>query len=110
MTLILLITGILNLKESFSLGKEAMDSLFDISTPPEVKEKIKSIIKAMKLQLDFTNLFWQGFGWERRQRYGGKGPGGFCVYSKCGYKIEDQRGVLCSISICPNCKLHLHRE
>lgn len=44
--------GLYVIKESFSLGKEAMDSLLDVSAPPEVEEKIKSIIKEQRINLE----------------------------------------------------------
>jgi hypothetical protein len=168
------------IKESFSLGKEAVDSLLDVSAPPEIEKRIKEITKREginleslktqkkesvftanleinlpsnlkvqeatkiseklreKLMTEIKNLvyvaiqikshdletdfykpkvtfpgfgkFGRGFGWCHRRRYGGKGPGGFCVCSRCGYKIEHQRGIPCSTLTCPNCKINLKRE
>jgi len=43
--------GIYIVKESFSLGKEAIDSLLDVSAPPEVEEKIKEIAKSQGIEI-----------------------------------------------------------
>lgn len=165
--------GLYVIRESFSLGKEAMDSLLDVSAPPEVEEKIKSIIKEKGIDLEslktqkkgsvftanleinlpsnlkveeatkiseklrerlmreiknlsyvaiqikshevstgfFKPTFGPGFGWQRRWRFReGRGPGGWCVCPKCGYKIEHQRGVPCKTLICPNCRTPLKRQ
>jgi hypothetical protein len=65
----------------------------------------------------YKPAFGQGFGWQRRGIFKGKvkdadghGPGGYCVCSKCGYKIPHQRGVSCSALQCPNCKINLERK
>jgi len=171
--------GLYIVKESFSIGKEAIDSLLDVSAPPEIEEKIKEIAKSQgieisdlktqkkgsvftanleinlpknldvdtatkiseslreKLMKEIKNLvyvaiqikshevetgfykpvpgtlgfgrgFCRGFGWRRRFR--GRGPGGYCVCPKCGYRVEHQPGIPCSSLICPNCKIHLKRE
>jgi len=59
----------------------------------------------------------RGFGWQRRGKFKdtikeaqGKGPEGCCICSKCGYKIEHERGVPCSTIKCPKCKINLTRE
>jgi len=39
------------IKESFSIGKEAIDSLLDVSAPPEVEEKIKEIAKSQGIEI-----------------------------------------------------------
>jgi cation diffusion facilitator family transporter len=44
--------GLYIIKESFSLGKEAADSLLDVSAGPAVEEKIKSIVNQQKIELD----------------------------------------------------------
>jgi len=174
-----LFIGLYIIKESFSLGREAIDSLLDVSAGSEIDEKIKSIarfqnidISSLKTQkkgsvitanLDIklpsslsvekaTNIsdklreslmseignlqyvaiqirshevetgfykpgFGQGFGWRKKGRFKeeieeavGKGPGGYCVCPKCGYKIEHQRGVPCSSVQCPKCKINLERK
>jgi cation diffusion facilitator family transporter len=187
--------GLYIVKESFSIGKEAIDSLLDVSAPPEVEEKIKEIAKSQGIEIsdlktqkkgsvftanldinlsknlkvdeatkiseglrerlmkEIKNLvyvaiqikshevetgfyrpafrgfgFGQGFGWRRRGRFTpleskpltgfrgkieeaqGRGPGGYCVCKRCGYKVEHQPGVPCSSLICPNCKINLTRE
>lgn len=47
-----LLVGIYILKESLSLGKEATDSLLDVSAGPETEEKIKSIAKLQNIKID----------------------------------------------------------
>jgi len=171
--------GLYIIKESFSLGKEAVDSLLDVSAGEEIEEKIKTIAKTQNIEIsslktqkkgsvitanleiklpsnlsveeatktsdnlreklmeEIENLsyvaiqikshevetgfykpaFGRGFGWQRRGRFrgkveeaGGRGPGGFCVCPKCGYRVEHQSGVPCSTLTCPNCKILLRRE
>ena len=187
--LLALLIGLYIIKESFSLGKEAADSLLDASAGPEIEEKIKSIVKKENIELDSlktqkkgsaitanleiklpsnlnikeateisknlreklmkeienlsyvaiqiksheieTNFYkpdvspilrrgfgiGRGFGWQRRGRFkgeikgaAGRGPSGYCVCPKCGYKIPHQRGVPCSTLQCPNCKINLQRK
>jgi cation diffusion facilitator family transporter len=43
--------GLYIVKESFSIGKEAIDSLLDVSAPPEVEEKIKEIAKSQGIEI-----------------------------------------------------------
>lgn len=43
--------GLYIVKESFSIGKEAIDSLLDVSAPPEVEEKIKEIVKSHGIEI-----------------------------------------------------------
>jgi cation diffusion facilitator family transporter len=175
--------GIYIIKESFSLGKEAVDSLLDVSAGEEIENKIKSIAQAQRIMVDnlktqkkgavvtanleinlpdnlkveeatkisenlrqkllseIENLQYvaiqikshdletdfyrpafglglgRGFGWERQGKFKdkieeavGQGPGGYCVCSKCGYKIPHQRGIPCSTLQCPNCKVNLERK
>jgi len=181
--------GLYIIKESFSLGKEATDSLLDVSAGPEIEEKIRSIIKEQNIEIDslktqkkgsvvtanlgitlpknlsveeatkiseslreklmevVENLTYvaiqiksheletgfykptfgrfigrslgvgRGFGWQRRGKFkgqikeaSGKGPGGWCVCSKCGYKTPHQAGVPCSTLKCPNCGTTLGRK
>jgi len=170
--------GLYIIKESFSLGKEATDSLLDASAGPEIEGKIRAIaseqnieVNSLKTQkkgsaitanLEITlpknlsveeatkiaeslreklmekidNLsyvaiqikshevetgffkpgFGRGFGWQRRGKFkgkiekaSGKGPGGWCVCPKCGYKTAHQAGVPCSTLKCPNCGVSLER-
>jgi hypothetical protein len=65
----------------------------------------------------YKPVFGKGFGWQRRGRFkdeveeaAGKGPSGYCVCSKCGYKISHQSGVPCSDLECPKCHIKLTRE
>jgi cation diffusion facilitator family transporter len=184
--------GFYIIKESFSIGKEAVDSLLDVSAPSEIEEKIKEIAKSQGIEIsdlktqkkgsvftanleinlpknldvniatkiseslrkrlmeEIKNLVYvaiqiksheveagfyrptfglgKGLGWQRRGRFTpldskpltefkeeikeakGKGPVGFCVCPRCGYRVEHQRGVPCSTLICPNCKIPLKRE
>jgi cation diffusion facilitator family transporter len=44
--------GLYIIKESFSLGKEAVDSLLDVSAGSEIEEKIKSIVKERGIEID----------------------------------------------------------
>ena len=173
--------GFYIIKESFSIGKEAIDSLLDVSALPEVEEKIKEIAKSQGIEIsdlktqkkgsvftanleinlpknldvniatkiseslrkrlmeEIKNLvhvaiqikshevetgfyrptigLGKGLSWQRRERFKeeikeakGKGPVGFCVCPRCGYRVEHQRGVPCSTLICSNCKIPLKRE
>jgi len=177
--LLALLIGVYIIKESFSLGIEAVDSLLDVSAGEKIEEKIKTIIKeqniemsslktqkkgsattanlVIKLQsnlsveeatqisdrlreklmekiksLQYVSIqieshevstgfykpdFGKGFGWQRKGRFKGKiqeaigkGPSGYCVCLKCGYKIVHQRGVPCSSLKCPICDTNLERE
>jgi cation diffusion facilitator family transporter len=174
-----LLIGLYIIKESFSLGKEAVDSLLDVSAGKEIEEKIKAIAKNQKIVVEdlksqkkgsvitvnllinlpsdlkvkeatkisedlrgklmeeiknlsyvaiqikshevetgfYKPTFGRGFGWQRKGRFkkkieeaSGRGPGGYCVCPKCGYKITHQRGVPCSTVQCPNCKINLERK
>jgi cation diffusion facilitator family transporter len=178
-SLLALLIGLYIIKESFSLGREAVDSLLDVSAGEEIEEKIKSITKAQNIEMDslktqkkgsavtanleiklssnlsveeaakisnnlrekliqgietlqyvviqikshevetgfYKPIFGKGFGWQRRGRFkdqvegsAGKGPVGYCICSKCGYKIAHQRGVPCSSLKCPACNTNLERE
>jgi cation diffusion facilitator family transporter len=173
-----LFIGLYIIKESFSLGKEAVDSLLDVSAGEEMEEKIKSIsekenikIYSLKTQKkgsaitanleiilpsklsveDATKIsntlrekliqaiepleyvviqiasheietgfykpnFGHGFGWQKKGKFkdkiqeaSGKGPDGYCICEKCGYKFIHQRGVPCSSLKCPNCNINLKR-
>jgi hypothetical protein len=100
-------------------------------------EEIKNLvyvaiqIKSHEVETGFyrpTFGLGRGFGWQRRGRLTpldskpltgfkeeiregkGRGPVGFCVCPRCGYRVEHQRGVPCSTLICPNCKVPLKRE
>ncbi len=171
--------GLYIIKESFSLGKEAVDSLLDVSAGSEIEEKIKEIVKRENIEIDslktqkkgsaitanleiklpsnlsveeatktsdnlreklmkgienisyvaiqikshdietgfYKPAFGRGYGWQRRGRFKGevkeaigRGPGGFCICPKCGYRISHQRGMPCSTLQCPNCKINLSRK
>ncbi len=46
-----LIIGLYIIKESFSLGREAVDSLLDVSADEETEEKIKSLARANNIEI-----------------------------------------------------------
>ncbi|MDD4990483.1 MAG: cation diffusion facilitator family transporter [Candidatus Pacebacteria bacterium] len=174
-----LLIGLYIIKESFTLGKEAADSLLDVSAGEEIESEIKSIAKTQNIEIDslktqkkgsavtanleinlpsdlsveeatkisnnlreklikaIGNLeyvaiqitshelatgfykpeFGRGFGWQRKGRFrgeieeaAGKGPSGYCVCEKCGYKTPHQRGIPCSTLKCSTCNINLKRE
>jgi cation diffusion facilitator family transporter len=178
-SLLALFIGLYIIKQSFSLGKEAIDSLLDVSAGEEIEEKIKSVGKNQgieisslktqkkgstitanlevtlpnslkveeatkisenlreKLMEEIENLSYvaiqikshevstgfykpflgKGFGWQRRGKFkkeieeaSGKGPGGYCICPRCGYKTAHRQGVPCSTLKCPNCKTNLERR
>lgn len=177
--LLAFLIGLYIIKESISLGKEAVDSLLDVSAPKEIEDKIKEIAENQKIKLEelktqkkgsfytanlvinlpsnlkveeaskisenlreklmdevenlsyvaiqikshdmetsfYKPFFGKGFGWRRRGRFkgeikeaSGRGPGGYCICKKCGYKTQHERGVPCSSLKCPNCNIPLQRE
>ncbi len=178
-SILAVLVGLYIIKESFSLGREAVDSLLDVSAGPKIEEKIQEIIRSLsvgvnslktqkkgsaitadleitlpnnlkveeatkiseslreKLMKEIENLsyvaiqikshelktgfykpfFGQGFSWQRRGKFkddvkkaSGQGPGGYCICSKCGYKIPHQHELPCSTLQCPNCKIDLERK
>jgi cation diffusion facilitator family transporter len=178
-SLLALFIGLYIAKQSFSLGKEAIDSLLDVSAGPKIEEKIKSIGKKENIEIDsiktqrkgsvitanleitlpntlkveeatkisenlkeklmkavenlsyvaiqikshgvetgfYKPAFGRSFGWQRRGKFKGKaekaagrGPDGYCLCSKCGYKITHQRGIPCSTLQCPSCEIPLERQ
>jgi len=50
-SILALLIGLYILKESFSLGKEATDSLLDVSAGEEIEDKIKQIIKKENIEI-----------------------------------------------------------
>jgi cation diffusion facilitator family transporter len=50
-SILALLVGLYIIKESFSLGKEAVDSLLDVSAGKEIEEKIKNIIKIENIEI-----------------------------------------------------------
>ena len=50
-SLLALLVGFYIVKESFSLGKEAVDSLLDVSAGEEIEEKIKTIAKTQNVEI-----------------------------------------------------------
>jgi len=177
-SLLALLIGLYIIKESFSIGKEAIDSILDVSAGNEIEEKIKAIAKNKniviedlktqkkgsiitayllinlpsnlqvkeatqiseglreKMMEEISNLsyvaiqirshevetgfykpiFGRGFGWQKKGKFvkeieeaQGKGPGGYCVCPKCGYKTIHKRGISCSTLECLNCRISLKR-
>jgi len=49
--LLALLIGLYIIKESFSLGKEATDSLLDVSAGEEIESKIKNIVKKQNIKI-----------------------------------------------------------
>jgi len=47
-----LLIGLYIIKEAFSIGKEAISSLLDVSAGEEIEEKIKSIVRAENIEMD----------------------------------------------------------
>ena len=178
-SLLTLLIGIYIIKQSFSLGKNATDSLLDVSAGEEIENQIKKIAEEERIEVsdlktqkrgsaitanleiklpselsveeaekisanlkeklikNIENLmyvviqikshevstgfykpeFGRGFGWQRRGKFKdtikeaqGRGPGGYCVCPKCGYKIEHKRGTPCSTLKCPKCNVMLVRK
>ena len=65
----------------------------------------------------FANRFGRGFAWQGKGRFKGlfkeaegKGPEGYCVCPKCGYKEPHKRGVPCPTIKCPKCGTYLTRK
>jgi len=185
-SLLALLIGLYIIKESFSLGKKATDSLLDVSAGKEIEDKIKQIAKTQNISIselktqkkgsaitanlkinlpsklsveqattisnklkealinnvesleyvaiqiqshDVSSNYFKptetiekislgkGFGWQRKGRFKntikeaqGKGPEGYCICKKCGYKVKHKRGVPCSTIKCPKCGSLLTRE
>jgi len=105
----------LNVDEATKISESLRERLMkEIKNLVYVAIQIKShdvetgFYKPVPGTLGFGRGFGRGFGWRRRFR--GRGPGGYCVCKRCGYRVEHQPGVPCSSLICPNCKTHLTRE
>jgi len=178
-SLLALLIGLYIVKESFSLGREAIDSLLDVTAGEDIEEKIKNIAKEQNIEISSLKTQKKGsattanlviklqsnlsveeatkisdrlreklmeeiksiqyvaiqiesheistgfykphlgrsFGWQRKGRFKGeiqeaigKGPSGYCICSKCGYKIAHERGIPCSNLKCPTCNTNLERE
>lgn len=178
-SLLAALIGFYIIKESFPLGREAIDSLLDVSAGKEIEEKIRLIAKEQNVEIDAlktqkkgsattadleinlpSNLsveeatkisnnlreslmqaiesleyisvqiishdvetgfykpeFGRSFGWQRKGRFRGeiseatgRGPSGYCVCEKCGYKIQHQKGEPCSNIKCPTCDVNLKRR
>jgi cation diffusion facilitator family transporter len=59
-SLLAILIGLYIIKESLSLGKEAVDSLLDVAASPEIESKIREIVKNQKIEL--SNLKTQKKG------------------------------------------------
>jgi len=55
-----ILIGFYIIKESFTLGKEAVDSLLDVSASPESEERIKDIVKAQGIGFNFLKTQKKG--------------------------------------------------
>ena len=184
--LLAVLVGLYIIKESFDLGKEASESLLDVSAGKEIEEQIKKIVIAHQIELAdlktqkkgsavtanleiklpsevkveeaakiidqlkqglikkinsleyvaiqiesldvSSNSFMphgvlanlglnRSFSWQGRGKFKqtnlsaqGKGPDGYCLCKKCGYKILHQRGAPCSSLKCPECGAVLIRK
>jgi hypothetical protein len=51
-----------------------------------------------------------GGGGQGRNKGGAYGPGGFCICTKCGTKVQHQRGIKCTKVKCPECGHVMIRE
>ena len=184
-SILALLIGLYIIKESFSLGKEATDSLLDVSADEKIEKNIKEIIKHEGIKIsdlktqkkgsvitanleielpnkisveeatkisnsikedlinqiepleyvaiqikshDVTDSYFKpkdfvskitgkGFGWQRKGRFKdtikdaqGKGPKGYCICKKCGYRVKHERGIPCSTIKCPKCDTNLARK
>ncbi|MEA3449457.1 MAG: cation diffusion facilitator family transporter [Patescibacteria group bacterium] len=174
-----LLIGVYIIKEAFLIGKEAVDSLLDVSAGEEMDKKIKDIVKKQNIEIislktqkkgsaitanleinlpnnlkieeatkisnglrkklikeieslqyvviqitshNIENSFYKpsfgkSFNWQRKGKFknkvleaSGKGPDGYCICEKCGYKISHQKGVPCSNLKCHNCNVNLKRN
>ncbi len=105
----------LKVDEAYSLTKMLQEKLTS-----QIQElNYTSIqIKSHNIQRGyFKPEFGKGFGWQRKGKFKdtikkaqGKGPEGYCVCPKCGYKQKHKRGTPCSTIKCPKCKINLERE
>ena len=59
-SLLAILIGFYIIKESLSLGREAVDSLLDAAAPPEIENRIREIVSAQKIKL--SNLKTQKKG------------------------------------------------
>jgi cation diffusion facilitator family transporter len=50
-SLLAFLIGLYIVKEAIPIGKEAIDSLLDVSAPPEIEEKIKEIVKSQGVEI-----------------------------------------------------------
>lgn len=90
----------------------------------KLMEEIKNLsyvviqIKSHEVQTGFYKpALGRGFGWQQKGNFKekivkaqGKGPEGYCICPKCGYKTKHQKGIPCSTLKCPNCKANLERK
>ena len=90
----------------------------------DLMEKIENLqyiaiqIRSHEMETSFYKPdFGHGFGWQRKGQFRneikevvGKGPSGYCVCEKCGYKIAHQKRIPCLSLKCPKCNINLKRE
>lgn len=60
-SLLALLIGLYIIRESFALGKEAVDSLLDVSAGTDIEEKIKEIAAADKIEVSSLKTQKKGF-------------------------------------------------
>jgi cation diffusion facilitator family transporter len=120
-SILALLIGLYILKESFSLGKEATDSLLDVSAGEEIENKIREIVKKENIKVSDLKTQKKGSAVTAEleiilpskiniEEATKKGPEGYCICPKCGYKKKHQRGIPCSTIKCPKCKIPLTRK
>jgi len=59
-SLLAILIGLYIIKESFSIGREAIDSLLDVAASPEIEEKIKEIVKNQNIELSILKTQKKG--------------------------------------------------
>jgi len=59
-SLLAILIGFYIIKESFSIGREAIDSLLDVAASPEIEEKIKEIVKNQNIELSILKTQKKG--------------------------------------------------
>ncbi|MCK5176710.1 MAG: hypothetical protein KAQ92_03220, partial [Candidatus Aenigmarchaeota archaeon] len=105
----------------------AFPSKFKVNMASAATKKFEKNLFDSISGIDFVNIqitshelsesYYKGsFGkfleWQRKGKMQGYafGPGGYCVCSKCGYKIKHKRGVSCTSIKCPKCNIALVRK
>ena len=112
----------LSVKEATAISNKLKKKLMEkIETLEYVAVQIKDhdlINSSFKPRESISKIgFGNGFGWQGKGRFRelfkeaeGKGPEGYCVCPKCGYKEPHKRGIPCPSIKCPKCGTSLVRE